>query len=201
VSILEIEYRSAYWAHRLLAELNKKPSLAAAHRQWAERDPGLADLAFSIDTRIGNIREIVRLTDENLTAIGRELEDADDLPALIVGGYAYPVQNEQALRRALIGFTTFIAEARALYENLARFYRMFLRHYFREQMSEKAAYEEIAKLRPSAQWAEDLRALATRHFALSVHRGCGSKSIPRRRDSTPFSSSIGALARVVRTPK
>jgi len=36
---------------------------------------------------------------------------------------------------------------------------MFLSHYFREQISEKTAYEEIAKLRPSAQWAEDLRLL------------------------------------------
>jgi len=160
----------------------------------------LADLAFSIDTRIGNIREIVRLTDENLTAIGRELEDADDLPALIVGGYAYPVQNEQALRRALIGFTTFIAEARALYENLARFYRMFLRHYFREQMSEKAAYEEIAKLRPSAQWAEDLRLLRhdILHYRSPWLRLEVNSSTPR---FDPFSSSIGALARVVRTPK
>lgn len=158
-SRLEIDYRSAHWVHRLLAEINRKPSLAAAHAQWASPQPGLADLAFSIDTRIGNLREIVRLTDENLHAIGKELEETTNLDEHIAGGYAYRVRDDAALRRALIGFNAFIAEARSLYENLARFYRVFLNHYFGEQVSEKAAYEAIAALRSSPQWATELQLL------------------------------------------
>ena len=73
---LEIEYRPTYWVHPLLREFQMKPSLGSAHAKWADREPGLADLAFSIETRIGNLREIVRLTDENTRELGAELEEA-----------------------------------------------------------------------------------------------------------------------------
>jgi hypothetical protein len=142
-----------------LNELKTKSSLEAAHARWADREPGLADLAFSIETRIGNLREIVRLTDENMGQLGAELEEADDLDALIAGGYPYRIENELALRRSLIGFNAFIVEARSLFENLARFYQTFLMHYFAEAISETRAYEVIAALRPSAEWANQLRLL------------------------------------------
>ena len=60
---------------------------------------------------------------------------------------------------SLIGFNAFIVDARALFENLARFYRTFLKHYFAETVSAAKAYEAIAALRPSPEWAEQFRLL------------------------------------------
>jgi hypothetical protein len=154
---LEIEYRPAYWAHRLLAAIQTKQSLSEAHSHWSKPESGLADLAFSIETRIGNLREIIRLTDENLHIVGEEIASAPDIDALVAGGYAYRVENEVALRRALIGFNAFIAESRSIFENLACFYQAFARNYFGENVSDTDRYAKIASLSPTPTWADDLR--------------------------------------------
>src|SRR5262249_52694830 len=64
-----------------------------------------------------------------------------------------------ALRRTIIGLNSFVLEARAYFENLARFYQHFLRNYFNERVSEEGAYAEVAASVAAPGWAEDLRVL------------------------------------------
>jgi hypothetical protein len=163
---LEIAYRPAYWTHPLLAEIQGKPSLSLAHENW--RSSELLDLAFALETRIGNLIEIVRHVDDQLRVIGEELEAASDIDDLISGGYAYRMQDEVALRRVLIGLNCFIVESRACFENLARFYRLFVQNYLGESVSQTAAYEIVATSVPGPEWANDLRLL--RHDI--VHERC-----------------------------
>jgi hypothetical protein len=158
-SYLEIEYRPSYWVHQLRTEIARTPALAAADAQWATSS--LLDLAFSLETRIGNLIEIQRQTDENLRVVGEELQRAAELDSLVAGGYAYRVENQVALRRIVIGLNSLVIESRSCFETLARFYREFLRAYFGETISDVASYKRVAAAVPVAGWAEDLR--LTRH--------------------------------------
>lgn len=79
-------------------------------------------------------------------------------------GRGYRFQNDTALRRVLLGATSFIAESRSCFENLANFYREFMRHYFGESVSKTQSRERIAQSTSGATWAENLRGL--RHDVL-----------------------------------
>ena len=70
-NLLTIVYQPEYWVHALLVEIAAQPKLTSAHRQWASPATQLSDLAFSIETRLGNLRELVRFVDENLNALGK----------------------------------------------------------------------------------------------------------------------------------
>jgi hypothetical protein len=115
-------------------------------------------LAFSIETRLGALQEIVRHVDENLNELGREIERAANLDSYIQGGYAFSFENETALRRVLIGANSFITESRSCFENLAAFYREFLRHYFGQEISRPDSYAKLTQLARDPKWATDLRA-------------------------------------------
>lgn len=156
MALLEIEYRPAYWVHSLLAAIQAKPALASAHSKWATSD--LSDLAFTIETRLGNLPEVVRQIDENLNVLGRELEQATaDIASLLAGGYAFRFEDEVALRRALIGFNSFVSESRSCFESLAKFYRSFMDSYFGQAISVPDSYAKLASLATQPTWAEDLR--------------------------------------------
>jgi len=152
---LEIQYRPIYWVHYLRAEIEKTPALAAADANWATSS--LLDLAFSLETRIGNLIEIQRLTDEYLRAVVQELDGESEIDSLVDGGFAYRVKNEAALRRVIIGLDSLVVESRSCFENLAKFYREFVRNYFDENVSETASYAKVAASVPVPGWAEGLR--------------------------------------------
>ena len=115
-------------------------------------------MAFSIETRPGALQEIVRHVDENLNELGREIERTTDLDSHIKGGYAFSFENEAALRRVLIHANSFITESRSCFENLAAFYREFLRHYFGQEISKPDSYKKLTQLARDPKWASDLRA-------------------------------------------
>ena len=102
------------------------------------------------------------MIDENLDQLGQELKREPNVTGYV--GQAYQFQNDTALRRVLLGATSFIAESRSCFENLADFYREFMRHYFGESVSEKQSLERIAQSTSGAKWAENLRGL--RHDVL-----------------------------------
>ena len=156
---LEIEYRPSYWVHHLRAEIARTPALVAADAQWATSP--LLDLAFTLETRIGNLIEIQRQTDESFAVVGQELASVAELDSLVAGGYAYRMENQVALRRIIIGLNSLVIESRSCFETLSRFYRNFLRIYFGETISDVASYERVAAAVPVPGWAEELR--LTRH--------------------------------------
>jgi hypothetical protein len=142
VARLDIAYLPSYWVHPLRAEIAKTPALADADKKWSNSP--LFDLAFSLETRVGNLREIARQTDENLKIVAAELNREQELATLIEGGYAYQVRDEVALRRVIIGLGTLAVESRSCFENLTRFYRQFVRNYFNETISEDQSYAKVA---------------------------------------------------------
>lgn len=100
----------------------------------------------------------MRDADQNLGELGREIEQTADLDSYLQGGYAFSFENEAALRRVLIDASPFITESRSCFENLATFYREFLRHYFGEEISKPDSYDKLAQLTRNPNWATDLRA-------------------------------------------
>jgi len=156
---LEIQYLpSIKWVHALRAEIAKKPALATADLNWSTS--GLLDLAFGLETRLGNLAEIVVQVDENLRVLDAEFYEArDHIAALVAEDRAYRTKNQAALRRTIIGLNSFVIEARGCFENLARFYQQFIRNYFDERMSKENAYAKISASVAAPGWAEDLRLL------------------------------------------
>ncbi len=160
--ILHVDYKPAvFWAHKLFNALNSSVSFKTKH---AKLPPTISTLALSIETRLGALRDIIHEVDQHLAVLGQELEEAVNVDAYIDGGYAYSFKDEAAVRRVLIGTNSFIAESRSCFENLASFYRLFLDHYFSENVSKPASYEKLASMSKNPTWAEDLRKL--RHDVL-----------------------------------
>jgi len=152
---LEIEYLPVHWVHALRTEIAKKPALAAADLNWSTSD--LLDLAFGLETRLGNLAEIVVQVRENLQILNAEFDGARDyLDALVAEGRAYQIKDEAALRRTIISLNSFVIEVRSCFETLARFYRLFVRNYFKEMVSEEGAYAKIAASIGVPGWAEKL---------------------------------------------
>jgi hypothetical protein len=154
MAYLEIAYSPAYWVHHLRAEIDRTPALKQADMNWATSP--LLDLAFGLETRIGNLIEISRQVDENLRTVGRELESEADLDALVAGGYAYRMRDEVALRRVIIGLNCLVVESRSCFENLAKFYREFIRNYFGESISVGDGYAKVAAAVDVPGWADNL---------------------------------------------
>jgi hypothetical protein len=153
---LEIEYRPSRWVHPLRAAIARTPALAGADERW--RDSELLDLAFALETRVGNLGEIVQQANEHLRILNDEFADvAEQLDAHVANGVAYRVRNEAFLRRTIIGLTTFVIEARACFETLAKFYRAFVENYFGESISLESAYEEVRNSVAAPGWSESLR--------------------------------------------
>jgi hypothetical protein len=156
---LEIEYLpSIKWAHALRAEIAEKPALAAADLNWGTSD--LLDLAFGLETRWGNLAEIVVQVNESLRGLDAEFHEASDyIATLVAERRAYRIKDHAALRRTIIGPNSFVLEARRYFENLARFYQQFLRNYFNKRVSKEDAYAKVGESVAAPGWAEDLRLL------------------------------------------
>jgi hypothetical protein len=93
------------------------------------------------------------------------LKAESNLDEFIPGGRAYSFHDMTAVRRALVLITMFAAEAESLLENLAEFYRTFMKQYFDQAVSLREAEAKIVGFTPSAQWRADLSAVRnhTRH--------------------------------------
>jgi hypothetical protein len=156
--VLEIEYHGmAPWALPLRAAIEANPTLSVRDAEW-QQGP-LSDLAFAISTRLGYFADLVALVDENLTAALKEVEGKDtELDQLLRSGVSFRFQDYAHVRRALIAASVYLSESRACYENIARFYRFFLRNYFEQFIGEEAALEAIAHVIPG-NWSADLRRL------------------------------------------
>jgi len=76
---LSIQFRPAYWVHPIRAAIAKKPALKSADAKWSDPSTQLSDLAFWIETRLGNLPEIVSLLDESLKRIGEEFDRSADM--------------------------------------------------------------------------------------------------------------------------
>lgn len=157
--ILHINYKPAvFWARPLLVALSSNASLKTKYAEWSRLPISL--LTFSIETRLGSLREIIKQVDQNLSILGQELKGQKNIDKYYIeGGAVYTFKNETAVRQTLIGTNCFVFECRSCFENLASFYREFSRHYFSEDISKSAAYEKVASLTQESTWADDLRNL------------------------------------------
>lgn len=156
--ILEIAYLMMVgWALPLRAAIQANPALAVIDAIAWGQGP-LSDYAFAASTRLSYLPDIIRGIDENLAVLGEELVGRDsEIDALVREGRGYTFKDYAAVRRLLVGVSSFITEARSCFENLARFYRRFLNEYFDEQVSEKASYAAVGQMAPPAGWAENLQ--------------------------------------------
>jgi hypothetical protein len=110
---LAIAYQVAHWMDPLLVAINGQPKLAMAHQQWAVPTTQLSDLAFWIETRLGNLPELIRSVDENLGELAKEFDkDWEVVSRHVAGVAAYDVENQRALRRALLSLNAFPTESR-----------------------------------------------------------------------------------------
>lgn len=160
---LAIAYQAAHWMHPLLAAINAQPKLATAHREWAVPTTQLSDLAFWIETRLENLPELIRFVDENLGELAREFDrNREVVGRHVAGGAAYDVEDQRALRRALLSLNAFATESRGCFEAMASFYVRFLKHYFGEETTFPDACSKIESLGADPSWATDLRALRIR---------------------------------------
>ena len=155
---LHIDYKPTHsWAHRLLVSLNSSTALKVKHAEWSRLR--VSALTFSIETRLGALREIIKQVDGYLNILDNELKRAESIDKYIAQKSVYPFGNEPAVRSVLIGASCFIAESRSCFENLACFYREFLRHYFAENVSKAESYEKVVLLTHDSRWADDLNNL------------------------------------------
>jgi hypothetical protein len=159
-SLLEIAYYTmSQWAHPIRAAIDSKRSLQLRDAQWSQGR--LSDLAFALSTRLGYLRDIVRFIDGNLAVLGADLDARrSEIAGLLREGKAYTFRYEDygAVRRVLIGGGAFITESRACFENLADFYRDFLKTYFDEVVGDTAAgHAAVAAMTTNRQWASALR--------------------------------------------
>ena len=70
--ILHINYKPAvFWARPLLVALSSNASLKTKYAEWSRLPISL--LTFSIETRLGSLREIIKQVDQNLSILGQEL--------------------------------------------------------------------------------------------------------------------------------
>ena len=139
-----------YWVHSLRAEILITPALAEADRRWSTT--ALKDLAFSLETRIGNLTEIARETDESIRIIGAELDAEADL------GFDEGVRSvdEVATRRVIIGLNMLVVRIPApVFESLAQFYREFPK-LLGETISKPDSYAKVAACVPVARSADML---------------------------------------------
>lgn len=156
--ILRVDYRlSTAWALPILAAVRAHPTLATLERTW--RDSKLSDLAFAIETRQGALQEIVRQLSDLLLALSLVLPEGDVLERHLSKGAAYTFKKKDraGILRLLIAIDSFISESRSLFENLAHFYRLFLKAFFGETVSEVGAFKFLASLFRDPALAERLR--------------------------------------------
>jgi hypothetical protein len=156
--VLHIEYAvTTGWAYPIFNALRAAPSLAAKNALW--KDLELPDLAFAIETRLGAIEEAVAILSESLRILGSELSEDPRVDEHIQKGAAFRFRDRRALRRVLLATNTFILESRSIFENLAAFYRIFVAHYFGDNVGKPASLEKIRQLTRDPEWADELRAL------------------------------------------
>jgi len=146
----------ARWPLSLRAAINTIPILTIKDAAW--REGRLSDLAFAVSTRLGYLPDIIRVIDESLYALGLELAGKDaEINNLRAEGSVYTFGDYRAVRKLLIGAGSFITESRSCFENLACFYREFLRNYFEEMVSVASSYAIVAHMASTEQWADDLQ--------------------------------------------
>lgn len=145
------------WVLPIRAALNESRSLADRDSNWKSSD--LSDLAFSIETRFGVLPQIQRQILDSAERLIGELRSAKNL-APYIERFAFSFVGREDLGRAATEAEHFLGEARALFYNLADFYRGFLQHYFEETASEIDSYKHLARLsKGSEAWAWRLKEL------------------------------------------
>jgi hypothetical protein len=154
-AILEVHYRTtAHWAHPIRRAIDRAPALAKQDERWGTG--AISDYAFAIETRLRYLPQIITFLDDHLAILNSELRRGG-AKGHLQRGHAFSFRNEKALQRVLFGTTAFITESRACFENLAAFYREFLRTYFDQTIGKKAAYEVVTNSTKDSAWADALR--------------------------------------------
>jgi hypothetical protein len=147
----------------LLNAIAAKPKFSGQLRRWPRTR--LPDLAFAIDTRVTYLPQITEAANEHLEALGHDIAaDWGRFTVCVADGGAFPFTNRKALNGALMVASSFIAESRACFENLAEFYREFSAQYFASHVDKPASYDAIGKMARRRGWVRILG--AKRHDVL-----------------------------------
>jgi hypothetical protein len=155
--ILEVAYIARLkWANPLYAELQKRPDLA----KRLKKSHRLLDLGFAIDTRLMFLPDLTQQANESLEQVVGDFSNASpSIAEHLAKGIAITVHDRRALNRALINTTSFIAECRACFENLAEFYREFAQLFLGQSISKLASYKAVAEMARRRGWASKLQSV------------------------------------------
>ncbi|MGH7490644.1 MAG: hypothetical protein ACREMY_34280 [bacterium] len=146
---------TTYWLNPVIKAVSENAALAVPWASW--REHRLADLGFAIETRRGNLAELVRMFDRSVNTLGKQLEAAQPEARI---GEAYPFDDQEALRLALVSGGCFVAESRSCFENLADFNNEFCQHFFGDSgMNKASSYAAISSLVGNSPWIGDLQKL------------------------------------------
>jgi hypothetical protein len=145
-----------YWLFPVINAVSSNAALATAWAGW--RSHRLADLGFAIETRLGNLIEIVRLFDRSVGKLAKQLQDEPNVGAW--AGQAYGFDDQETLHLALVSGSAFVAESRSCFENLAEFNNEFCQYFLRDPAMDKAtSYAAISTLAGNPPWVRALRGL------------------------------------------
>ncbi len=157
--ILEVGYRTtAYWAHPIRGAIEGNPILAKRDEAWSKGS--LSDRAFAIETRLTYLPRIIMFLDDNLKELNEELRRgnvAGTVSYHLRRGAAFAFSNDKTVQQVLFGATAFITESRSCFENLADFYRLFLKTYCNRTIGEPESYDVVARSTGESAWSDALR--------------------------------------------
>jgi hypothetical protein len=163
--VLHVDFRHAEgWARPIVQAAAANRGLSAVYSRW--RGSELSDLAFSVETRLGALKEIVAQVGEYLLGLSEALPRGDELERYFPTdtrphgtAYTFHAPADRTIQRLLIALDAFVSQTRSTFENLARFYRVFVRDYFGEKVSQKGSYQVVSELFPDPAVAERLHDL------------------------------------------
>lgn len=150
-------YASIGWALPIRTAIQKKSSLVSKDAQW--RDSELSDLAFAIETRSAALPGIEKQLIDDVNGLGQRIADSEDIERNIEAQtFNFGPGATVGLARTASSVTHLVAEDRALFENLATFYREFQKLYFDRTVNKPDSYDHLDGLTRKG-WAEKLRRL------------------------------------------
>jgi hypothetical protein len=156
--IRELEYIARIgWVKPLLSAVRANRRLEHLVLRW--RQHRLSDLAFAIDTRLNYLPNLTERIDEPMRRVVASLsESSQPLAEYLRRRLALRITDRKALSDVLIAASSFMSESRALFENLAEFYREFTKECFGQaSIGTKASYEAMARMTRRRGWATALQ--------------------------------------------
>jgi hypothetical protein len=163
--VLHVDFRlTEGWVLPIVQAVGANPALSVVYSRWRESE--LSDLALSIETRLGALKEITVQVAEYQRALSGALPWGDELERYFSTetrphgtAYSFDDPEQRTIQRLLIALDALVSQTRSTFENLAAFYRVFVRDYFGEKVSREGSYQFVTELFPDPSVAKLLHNL------------------------------------------